>query len=295
MPSSPDGLPAIQKPTVSFIGTGACGQTLARLMSLNQSGVIQGIFNRNPDHSATAIAFIGAGTAYPDSLSLPKSDIIFITTPDDAISEASLTLALNKNIQPGTLIVHCSGALTSDSLFPLKQRGCFIASVHPMRSFSDPLMSVQDYAGTFCSMEGDSEAIESLSALFQSFGSVTYAIQRDQKIKVHIAGVLASNYLVTLSHQALLCLQEAGVDKEMAMDMVINLMKGTVSNLEKTKSPEQALTGPIQRGDLTTLSNHLDAARSPVQKELYARLGQATVHLTNHSDGIKAELNRLFS
>lgn len=278
--------------TVNIIGTGNLGKTIGRLIVTNRLAKIQGVFNRTPRHSTQGLQFIGEGTLYTDIISLPKSDIVLIATPDDAVSEVCLNLLQNKNIKPGCIIIHCSGSLKSDVLLPLKQIGCYIASIHPMHSFANPEISIEQYAGTFCAVEGDKEATDVVAELFNSIGSETYFINKDKKLLYHAAGVFASNYLVTLSQQSLLCLQGAGVEQEMAMKIIINIMKGTVSNLEKTMSPKSSLTGPIQRGDNVTVENHLNALDSPKQKELYAILGQATLSLTNLNQEKLEELNK---
>ena len=278
--------------TVNIIGTGNLGKTIGHLIVTNRLATIQGVFNRTPRHSTQGIQFIGEGTLYTDIISLPKSDIVLIATPDDAVSEVCLNVLQNKNIKPGCIIIHCSGSLTSDVLLPLKQMGCYIASIHPMHSFANPEISVEQYAGTFCAVEGDKEATDVVAKLFNSIGSETYFINKDKKLLYHAAGVFASNYLVTLSQQSLLCLQGAGIEQEMAMKIIINIMKGTVLNLEKTMSPKSSLTGPIQRGDNVTVKNHLNALDSPKQKELYSILGQATLSLTNLNQKELEELNK---
>ncbi len=279
---------------INIIGTGNVGKTIGRLIVTHHAGTIRGIFNRTSSHSTHGIQFIGNGTMCQDIASLPPADITLITTPDNAISEACLTLCQNQNIKPGCIIIHCSGSLTSDVLLPLKRIGCSIASIHPMHSFAKPELSIKQYAGTFCAVEGDKEATDVITDLFKSIGSITYFIHKDKKQLYHAAGVFACNYLVTLSQQSLSCLQDAGVEKEMAMQIIINLMKSTVFNLEKTMSPEKSLTGPIQRGDDATIQQHLKSLDSPTQKALYALLGQETLGLTKHDDKKLEVLNKLF-
>lgn len=152
-----------------------------------------------------------------------------------------------------------------------------------MRSFAKPEISVSQYEGTFCALEGDIDILPTVKTLFESMGSVTYMINKENKSFYHAAGVFASNYLVTLSKQASLCMKEAGVENEMAMKIITSIMKGTVSNLEKTLSPEQSLTGPIQRGDISTIKKHISAlGNNSEQRELYSLLGKATLNVTNH-------------
>jgi len=280
--------------TINIIGTGKLGKTIGRLFNIHHLATIQGIYNRTFAHSIKGAQFIGAGTPISDFHSLPEADIQFITTPDDAIAEICFMLCQKKNIKPGSIIIHCSGAFNSDILLPMKSFGCFVASIHPMHSFVNPEISVSQYAGTFCSIEGDKAATEVLMPLFEGIGSQLYLINKEQKALTHVAGVFASNYLITLSQQALSCLQEAGVEKNIAMKIINHLMKSTVLNLEKTMSPESSLTGPIQRGDTVTIKNHLAALKNTQQKTIYALLGQATVNMTSHSKNKLESLMKIF-
>lgn len=268
--------------TVAMIGAGNLGKTLGRLLVNHQLATILGVVNRSIDSAEKSVQWIGDGCAFADIASLPPANLILITTPDDALVDTCLRLQKNPHLLPGSVVVHCSGSLTSDVLWPMKALGCPVASIHPMRSFADPTLSVTAFPGTFCAYEGDLDAINLIAPLFQALGAVTYPIETDKKSLYHAAGVFASNYLVTLSHQALSCLTRAGVGSDMAMKIIVDLMRGTLLNLEQTQSPAHALTGPIQRGDLATIRNHLTAFEDPHQKDLYTALGKATLALTSH-------------
>lgn len=263
----------------NIIGAGNLGKTLGFLLK-NKGIQIGGVCNTSIENAMNAVDFIGAGSHSASIHDLPPADITFITTPDGIINSVCNELSKAHNLKNGSIIVHCSGALTSDILHAAKSRGCFVASVHPMRSFANPRISVEQYEGTYCAVEGDEEAIPQVESLFRSIGSITYKISKEKKSSYHAAGVFASNYLVTLSQQALFCLEEAGVEKDMAMRVITNIMKGTVTNLERTLSPRESLTGPIQRGDVSTVKKHLDGFQSVQQKELYSKLGLATMALT---------------
>lgn len=271
--------------TVNIIGAGHLGKTIGYLLVKKQLVSIQSICNRSQQSTLQAIQFIGQGKYCPSIRELPAADITFITTPDDKIALTCEALSHNPSIKKASIIVHCSGSLTSDALETIKTKGCFTASVHPMRSFSDPQISIEGYDGTYCAMEGDNAAIPPLRLLFEAIGSITYQINKEGKALYHAAGVFSSNYVVTLVAQAFSCIREAGVqDEGMAMRIIFNILKGTILNLEQTVSPKHALTGPIQRGDVHTILKHIDALSTDEQKHLYAVLGQATLPLTTHSE-----------
>ncbi|AHE66199.1 Rossmann-like and DUF2520 domain-containing protein [Legionella oakridgensis] len=277
---------------INIIGAGHLGKTIGRLLVKNKLVKVGAIFNTSIESSISAIEFIGEGKYCTSLDELPAANITFITTPDDAISSTCETLVTNRFIEKDSIVMHCSGSLTSDALTSIKKRGCYIASAHPMRSFAKPKLSVEQYSGTYCALEGDSEALSVIAPLFTSIGSITYRINRNKKSLYHAAGVFASNYLVTLSQQALACLKDADVEDAMAMQIITNIMRRTVFSLEQTLSPRQSLTGPIQRGDISTIKKHMDSFPDRTRKKLYSELGEATLPLTTH-DQNKTEAIRI--
>lgn len=275
---------------VNIIGAGKIGKTMGRLLVNNNLAKIAGVCNRSLESSMAAIAFIGEGTYFSDMQSLPLADITFITVPDDSICETSVKICHDGKIKPGSIFIHCSGVLTSDVLSAVKVKDALVASFHPMKSFSNPSLSVEDYPGTYCAIEGDPAALNILEPLFNAMGSITYPIEKEKKSLYHAAGVFASNYLVTLTQQAVNCLTGAGVKEQMALTIILSLIKGALANLEQSMSPRDALTGPIQRGDIFTIKTHLSAFFDPELRDLYALLGQFTIPLTAHDLATKTQL-----
>lgn len=265
----------------NIIGAGNLGKTLGFLFRQKEIFKIGGVLNTTYDSALSAVHFIGDGTACVSMVDLPPADFTFITTPDDCIQTLCEALSRQTLLKKKSMIVHCSGVLASDILSSAKKHDCYTASVHPMRSFANPALSITQYDGTYCAIEGDEIAIQNLNDLFNRMGSVSYAIDRNKKALYHASGVFASNYLVTLAQQALSCLESVGIEKEMAMGIITHLMKGTVSNLESTLSPDLSLTGPIKRGDSSTIKKHMDAFQNPAQKKLYIDLGKATVPIAS--------------
>ncbi|RMX18350.1 DUF2520 domain-containing protein [Legionella jordanis] len=273
--------------SLNIIGAGKLGKVIGCL--LKKALRISAICNQSPASTQTAVAFIGEGLCSSSIKDLPPSDITLIAASDEAIFPIAEELSTSMKLQQGSIIFHCSGLLSSETLLPLKKKGCFLASIHPMKSFANPGLNITQYAGTYCAIEGDNEALSVLIPLFRSIGSVMFEIEKDKKALYHAAGVFASNYLLTLARQSLSCLHEAGVEEQLAVQIVSNLMKGTVSNLEHNLSPERALTGPIQRADLSTIKSHLQALNHE-QKSIYSKLGLATIPLTMHDEEEKSAI-----
>jgi predicted short-subunit dehydrogenase-like oxidoreductase (DUF2520 family) len=96
--------------------------------------------------------------------------------------------------------------------------------------------------------------------------------------------VFASNYQVTLVDAALELMQCAGLSRGEALDALQPLIRATTENV-LCAGPEQALTGPVRRGDSGTVRKHLRALEAclPETKDLYAAAGFRTVPLAVRS------------
>jgi predicted short-subunit dehydrogenase-like oxidoreductase (DUF2520 family) len=152
--------------------------------------------------------------------------------------------------------------------------------VHPVRSFADPAAVAQDFAGTFCGVEGDAAALAQLAPALAAIGARTVAIDAAAKTVYHAAAVFASNYLVTVVDAALRAYQAAGIPADVARELARPLATETLANVFRL-GPEAALSGPIARGDMQTVArqqNAIDAWDAPTGA-LYAALVDATTVL----------------
>ena len=267
-------------PTLSIIGCGKLGRSLARLLVTHHAAVLTDVLNRSPDSGQEAVAFIGAGRVASSYADLQPADIFLIATPDSQIETCCTALAQTGLLSANSVVFHCSGALPSSVLNTAQTRGAAVASLHPIRSFALPENVVADFADTYCGMEGDQRALDILSPLFSSIGAHCVPIERDAKVFYHAAAVFASNYLVTLLDTAIQTYARAGIPQDVAQKMMAALVRETAENVLHT-SPEQALTGPIARGDMETVQRQYRAlhAADATQGRLYKQLGLATARL----------------
>lgn len=280
---------------INIIGAGNLGKTIGYLMARQPAIQIGAVCNASETSTINAVQFIQAGQCCTAVIDLPPADITFITTPDDKIIPVSMELSKNPHLNSGSIIVHCSGSLASTVLNSLSDKGCLTAAIHPMKSFANPAISVPEFEGTYCALEGEAAALPVIQSLFESIGAIVYTINKNKKALYHAAGVFSSNYLITLAGQALNCMQEAGVSREMALPVIIKLMKSSLANLESTLSPEQSLTGPIQRGDVAVIEKHLQAFNNEPLKKLYKILGRTTLDLTSHDEATQNLIKKLLT
>ncbi len=269
------------KPSFSIVGCGRVGTALA--IFLTEAGYIpSGLASKSLTSAKRAADLIGC-LNYTDILweATNKADIVFITTPDGTIEDVCSKIADKNGFKPECVILHCSGALTSDILSSARACGASIGSMHPLQSFaSTKEYKINPFSGIVTSVEGDKKAVDEATLITQDLGSVCISIQTDTKILYHASAVVASNYLVTLLDLSLNLICRAGVPAKDAFKGLKPLIEGTLSNIEHM-SVQDALTGPIARGDIKTIENHLSeiAAKTPALLSLYKILGLYTIDI----------------
>lgn len=274
--------------TLSIIGCGKVGQTLGRLWHDNHAVEIQDILNQSAESGAKAIAFIGTGQIANNYADLRPADIFLIAAPDDQIAICCEALANADCLSTDSIVFHCSGALPSSILQAASAHDAAIASIHPIRSFAVPEKIIHDFTGTYCGVEGDQHALDMLTPLFTAIGAQLVTIKSEEKILYHAAAVFASNYLVTLLDTAVQTYGKAGIPQDIALKMMASLVRETTENVLKI-GPQQALTGPIVRGDIKAVLSQYRAVKSWNKPYglLYKKLGSLTARLASRSRGSK--------
>jgi predicted short-subunit dehydrogenase-like oxidoreductase (DUF2520 family) len=280
---------------LSVIGCGRLGKTLAFLLAKTELVCVQDVVNLNRVSAEKAVAFIGQGRVCASIKQLHPADVYLIATPDDSIELVSQQLAKQILISKADVVFHCSGLLSSECLNSLAQLGCYTASIHPIFSFSKPIVDIEVFKGTYCAFEGNKLALEKLLPLFRAIDSQLFLIEKNHKTLYHTASVLASNYLVTLASMAEVCYKKAGLSSKLAKTLTQALMAQTLSKIQCLDKPSAALTGPLQRGDSNTLKKHLQALKPFSDLAcVYKSLARATLPLTQHDACLKEALALLF-
>jgi predicted short-subunit dehydrogenase-like oxidoreductase (DUF2520 family) len=276
--------------TLNIVGSGKVGRTLAKLWAQSGTFAIGDVFDRSQSASESAIAFIGSGRAVTSVNDMRSADVWMLTPPDDRIGSSCAELAASGRLAAGSIVFHCSGALPSSDLAAAAACGAAVASVHPLKSFADPAIALQTFAGTGCAAEGDAAALAVLEPAFRSIGATVQKIDPAAKTVYHAASVIVCNYLPALIEAGLRCYERAGYERTAALCMIEPLVRETLDNVF-TLGPVLALTGPIARGDHAVVARHLDALRTtgPRIASTYRELGVIALELARMQGGASAD------
>jgi predicted short-subunit dehydrogenase-like oxidoreductase (DUF2520 family) len=266
--------------TLNILGCGKLGRTLGRLWSDGQIFSVQDIVNRSYASAQQAVAFVGAGKAVEADASLRPATAWMIAAPDAQIAECCRRIAATGKLEPGSIVFHCSGALSSSELRAAADCGALVASVHPVASFADPSAMLARFDRTWCCIEGEMRAQDVLAGAFTGIGAKILRIDAASKIVYHAGAVFASNYLVALLEVALQAFAASGIPRATALDLMRPLAEGSVANVFNMGT-EAALTGPVARGDIALVKRQHAAlaARDPAMAELYRQLALVAAKL----------------
>jgi predicted short-subunit dehydrogenase-like oxidoreductase (DUF2520 family) len=267
-----------QKPHVSIIGAGRLGTALAVALA-SRSYSIQSLVARRLQKARKAATLLNGkpqALAAKELRSVRDADVFLITVPDDQIAGVAAQLS---GLEFTAIALHTSGALASDVLEPLCQRGWHTGSIHPLLSVSDSGATLK---GAFWSVEGDRAALRVGKTIVRDLGGHSFSIRSEDKPLYHAAAVMVSGNVVALFDVALEMLMHCGLSRKTARSILTPLIASTVRSLE-TKDPAQALTGTFSRGDVETVKRHLAALKSnelAAALALYRLLGQRSLKLT---------------
>lgn len=279
----------MSKPKIAVVGAGKVGSALALLLSRLGYPVV-GVSSRSID-SARRVAdeLKVPATVSPEEVTR-GADVIFITTPDRVIANVAEEITARGGFRPGQVVFHTSGAHPADEIGAARRSGALAASLHPLQSFADIKMAMENLPGSYFALEGDREALPLAEVIVKDLGGKSFSIAAEDKPLYHAAACIASNYLVSLMHFATGLYGRFGLTRAEAFEALYPLVRGTIKNISQVGTP-QALTGPVARGDGPTLEGHLKVLKDVGEQELdlYSRLGLYTVRAALEKNSINAE------
>jgi predicted short-subunit dehydrogenase-like oxidoreductase (DUF2520 family) len=188
---------------------------------------------------------------------LADADLVLLAVPDAAIPEVA------QEVEIGPWIAHVSGATPLAALDPHARR----FSVHPLQTLTRE-RGPEQLDGAWGAVTAENgEAREVARWLAETLGLRPFDLADADKPLYHAGAAIASNFLVTLHRAAARLMEESHAPPE----ALLPLMTRTIEN-------GFVLTGPIARGDWSTVEAHLHALgeRAPDLVPLYRALAEAT-------------------
>ena len=212
---------------------------------------------------------------------LRPGSTVFLTVPDGAIATFARDIARADALPPSVAFVHCSGALGLGVLGPLRSAHA-VGSFHPLQSFPKP-RAPEAFRGSLVGIDASTVPLRRrLERLARDLGAKPRSVAEAERVIYHAAAVFASNYLVALAGVAVELLESIGWSEGDAVAGLVPLMEGALEEVAR-RGPVGALTGPIRRADVETVTRHLEGLADGPAADRYRMLGRIALELATEA------------
>ncbi|MFO8165265.1 MAG: Rossmann-like and DUF2520 domain-containing protein [Thermodesulfobacteriota bacterium] len=264
----------MKKQNIGFIGAGKVGIALAKTLFEGGYRVIA-VASKSLKASEKLADLVSGCQVFKTPQEVANTaDHVFITTPDDSISKVASGVTWHQDQS----VVHCSGADSIDILDPAERSGAMIGSFHPCQAFASVDQAIENLPGSTFAIEAQPPLLDILKDMASSIGCDWIALKPGDKALYHAAAVFVSNYSVALLKVATDLFQNFDVSQYHATKVLMPLIEGNLKNMRNLGLP-QCLTGPIARGDISTIEKHVLALKEkePTNLKLYVELALKTI------------------
>jgi predicted short-subunit dehydrogenase-like oxidoreductase (DUF2520 family) len=282
-------------PRINIIGCGRAAGSLARLWLQANSVAIGDVSNRSETSSGQAVHNIGAGRAVNNIADMEPADFWLIGTNDDQVAGVAHSIAESRQDLRGSLVFHLAGRFGLDVLQPVGHSGALLAALHPVRSLTDAQITLEGFAGTACVAEGSDAALSVLEPLFTSIGGTWLPVAAIDRGLYHASVSIISNITKAVAWKAQKWQRKAGLPEQTATAVTHQLLNSTMEDLFHSGA-KKSITGPVVRGDTSTIEAHLEAIRSthPEDVEVYRVLARTVLELAQERGDLDEETWRRF-
>lgn len=289
----------------SVIGLGKLGLSIA--VGLSTQARLAWTMNRSPEQrNAAKFQLSPSLPMYSTITAIPKpNSCMILAVADSAIEEVSEAVAAHFGSALNDLvIVHCSGAKTRAALAACEAQGAITMSLHPYQTFS--IATSKNFKDIVWGAEYP--PVEPFRTIAEQFAQdLVYTLggkivqlsakTLEHKPIYHASAVFAANYLNALVGLAAETAQEAGIDPNEFLPQILRrALDNSLAGLKQLGTGKFPLTGPISRGDMATLREHLTHFRAVPQPadiiRPYCHLGIATAEFACTQGMITAEQRR---
>jgi predicted short-subunit dehydrogenase-like oxidoreductase (DUF2520 family) len=239
---------------VGIIGTGRVGAVLGAAL-------------RRAGHPVVAVAAVSEVSRLRAEALLPgvpirqvpevvdAADLLILSVPDDALSSLVEGLAQTQRISPGQFWLHPAGRYGTEVLDPATRAGALPLAVHPIMSFTGTSVDLARLVDCPFGVTAPDPLRPVAEALVVEMGGEPVWVPQQQRVLYHAALAYGSNYLISLVAQCMELLTTAGI--EHPRRLVSPLLGASLDNA--LRLGDQALTGPVARGDAASVAAHLAA------------------------------------
>ena len=239
---------------LALVGAGRVGTAVAFL--LRESGhEIFGVSSRTEASAQAAATRLGAQAFVPNPGQVIDADLVLIGVPDGNIRDVAVSLA--PSVRAGSVVAHLSGSLGRGVLDSLSEaRTC---ALHPFQACPDVDTAIRRLPGSAWGVTAPDPETEGWASelIERDLSGIPVVVRDEDRALWHAAAVATSNGVAALlgASEAML----AAIHIEDPGRILTPIATGTLANASEGGGGAATLTGPVVRGDATTVKRHMDA------------------------------------
>jgi predicted short-subunit dehydrogenase-like oxidoreductase (DUF2520 family) len=250
-----------KKLQIAIIGAGKVGSVLGKILAQREH-TITAVISRSVRSARAAGRFLRCPVASTALRDIPSgTGIVFIATPHDAIVGVARALSRLDHLDFRHLSAcHTSGIHTAAALDTLKERGATVFSFHPLQTFPrgfSPAKILPHGRGIFYGVDGTPSGVRMARMLAKELGGKVVIIPPEMRALYHAACVAASNHLTTVLWVVEQIFKRVRGDQARVFPVFRPIVEAALSNIGRS-SPAEALSGPIVRGGIETVTRHFE-------------------------------------
>src|SRR3954468_4064137 len=286
MPARRRTLRALPNPARPATAAAAPARLRVGVIGAGRVGAVLGAALAAAGHDVVAAAGLSAGSAERAARLLPgvpllpadevvaASDLVVLAVPDDILPGLVAGLAETGAWRRGQLLFHTSGAHGLAVLAPAERAGVLPLALHPAMTFSGGAEDLHRVVAAPFGVTSRPEHRAVAETLVLEMGGEPFWVDEADRGLYHAALVTGANHLVTLVAEAADLLRTAGVADPARV--LGPLLTAALDN--GLRRGDRGLTGPVSRGDVGTVANHLDTLteRAPASVAAYVAMAQRT-------------------
>jgi predicted short-subunit dehydrogenase-like oxidoreductase (DUF2520 family) len=269
---------------VGIVGAGRVGAVLGAALTAAGHDVVAaaGLSAASAERAARLLPGV---PLLPTDEVVAASDLVVLAVPDDTLPGLVAGLAETGVWRPGQLTFHTSGAHGLAVLAPAEVAGVLPLALHPAMTFTGNPEDADRLVGTPFGVTSHPAHRAVAETLVLEMGGEPFFVAEADRRLYHAALVTGANHLVTLVAEAADLLRAAGVDEPARV--LTPLLTAALDN--GLRRGDRGLTGPVSRGDVGTVADHLDTLndRAPASVAAYVAMAQRTTERALASGQLK--------
>jgi predicted short-subunit dehydrogenase-like oxidoreductase (DUF2520 family) len=268
-----DGIEHPARLTVGVVGAGRVGAVLGAALA-KAGHRVTGAYAVSDESRARAADLLPGVPLADVATVVAGAELVLLAVPDDALAHLVGGLAATGAWQAGQIVVHTSGRHGVAILEPAREQHVLPLALHPAMTFTGTAMDIDRITECAFGVTAEDALRPMAEALVLEMGGEPVWVEEADRTTYHLALAHGANHLVTLTSEAMELLSRAGVPEPRRV--LGPLMRAALDNA--LRLGDAALTGPVSRGDVGTVGDHLRELDrlSPEIRRTYVALARAT-------------------